>query len=387
MAAYGSAGQFDDLERWGRYITATNHLTEDPKFQLPAAMAAVHAMIAYGSAGRFADLERWGVTLTCNADRFPMGREIQMRMARAAVNAIHHYASARKFDELKQWEAAINVTASRFSDDCEIQLEFSKAAVTGIAHYGSAHMFDDLNRWGKALTATFHRFAMDHKIGLRMAKGAVNAINAYGSVQQFHDLELWGASLRAVADRFPQAREIQRIVVDGAVRAIYHYGSAQKSDGLDRWKPIAFSAIRRSDATTDFINSVIGSAAGLAEKSSPAAAALFDILNDYWPGFLIAFSDGSHVPLCLLPWPQRRAGTHQDREALTKAHGFASRLFSGTITIPPAEAAPLLRELWLLRMYLPDRGDALVPHLAASELQDLVAEAARDPWRSPGAST
>jgi hypothetical protein len=38
-------------------------------------------------------------------------------------------------------------------------------------------------------------------------------------------------------------------------------------------------------------------------------------------------------------------------------------------------------------MYMPDRGDGLVPLLGQLDLDDLVAEAARDPWRRASEKT
>lgn len=129
----------------------------------------------------------------------------------------------------------------------------------------------------------------------------------------------------------------------------------------------------------------IALALGLADRPPDATTSLLAILAAYWPGFHIDLPDEQNTRICLFATVS---------EENTSAHHATlvevSRLFSllaDTPTASATEATQILRELWPLRMYLADRGDSLVPALEMCHLDDLVAEAARDPWRSPGAST
>ena len=171
-------------------------------------------------------------------------------------------------------------------------------------------------------------------------------------------------------------------MAQAAVNAIAHYGTAQRFEDLERWKPIAARAIAASAVTTDFISTCLGFVGNLVGTAPPAATVLLAVLTEYWPGFIVPIQDRP-IPLCALA-----QGECADprRETLAKAYALITRLEDGSVSTI-AEATAILQELWPLRMYLPDRGDSLVPALALCKLDDLVAEAARDPWRSPGAST
>ena len=94
ISRYGSAGRFDDLERWGGRLI---RLAEAPAFaadreiRLREAMGAVNAISDYGNAGRFDDLERWGGRLIrlAEAPAFAADREIRLQEAGGANNALN----------------------------------------------------------------------------------------------------------------------------------------------------------------------------------------------------------------------------------------------------------------------------------------------------------
>ena len=192
----------------------------------------------------------------------------------------------------------------------------------------------------------------------------------------------WASTLSVTAERFPEDREIQLMLAQAAFNAISDYGTAQKFDDLKRWKPIAARAIAASAVTTDFMGTCLGIVGNLVGIAPPAAMMLVDILVEYWPGYLLPAHEGRLTPLCAVVQGERAS---RDLKTLAKAYDLIGGLQDGSISTI-ADATPVLRELWPLRMYLPDRGDGLVPLLSAYQLVDLVAEAARDPWRSPGAS-
>ena len=244
MVHYGSAGRFDDLERWGGRLI---RLAEAPAFaadreiRLREASGAFHAISHYGSAGRFDDLERWGGRLIrlAEAPAFAADREIRLREASGAFHAISHYGSAGRFDDLERWGGQLIrlAEAPAFAADREIRLQEAMGAVNAMVHYGSAGRFDDLERWGGRLIrlAEAPAFAADREIRLREAMGAYNAITHYGSAGRFDDLERWGGQLIRLAEAFAADREIRLREAMGAVNAISRYGSAGRFDDLERW--------------------------------------------------------------------------------------------------------------------------------------------------------
>lgn len=251
------------------------------------------------------------------------------------------------------------------------------AIVDGLVSLGAQAIACPISQWDD-LT---HKLSWETRFGHRIASEAtVDIIAFYGQAQKFDDLERWASKLTAIAERFPDDRDIQLESAKAAVNAISGYGRAQRVDDLKRWKPIAARAIAAGAVTADIFHAFFGIAANLVSAAPPAGTMLIDILVGYWPGYLLPTKDGRQSPLCAELQEER------DLETLAKAYELMGLLLDGSLT-RLAEATTVLRQLWPLRMYLPDRGDGLVPLLSAYQLDDLVAEAARDPWRSPGAST
>ncbi|MFM7520060.1 MAG: hypothetical protein ACKO9B_06275, partial [Planctomycetota bacterium] len=164
-----------------------------------------------------------------------------------------------------------------------------------------------------------------------------------------------------------------------AFNAISGYGAAQRFEDLERWSAIASGAIRQSRITSNWMNQALGMAIQLMDIAPPAGSAIGSILVDYWPGFIVTLANDQQAPICLLL--QSQSGDEKYRESLSKAYKLRQRLIGESVS-SFADAVPILRELWPLRMYLHDRGDSLVPVLAHCQLHDLVAEALRDPWRT-----
>jgi hypothetical protein len=350
-----------------------------------AAVAAFNAITSYGQAGRFDELERWGEVVDAVVVRFPADAAIGLEQAQAAFNAITGYGRAGRFDELERWGEVLAAAFARFPADAAIGLEQAKAASNAITVYGQAERFDELERWGEVVEAVVVRFPADAAIGLVQARAAVNAISYYGQAGRFDELERWGEILAAAVARFPADAAIGLEQAQAAFSAISCYGKAGRFDELERWCATIESALARSDVTPELFRQTLGMTIQLFNTNKPVTAAPFMAVARYWPGYVMNTANGN-VVLCQLMAVIDKAACdlHLSRLARTYEiyNAFARNQYS---SIEAAQAA--MRELWPLRMYMPDRGDGLVPLLGQLDLDDLVAEAARDPWRRASEKT
>ena len=185
----------------------------DPFIRLCEAMAAGNAVNAYGTAGRWDDLERWGKRLTdlADAETFSADPAIRLREAMAAVNAVDVYGTAGRWDDLERWGKRLTdlADAEPFRADAAIRLRQAMAAVNAVlafmARPDAGTIFE---RWGKRLTdlADAEPFRADAAIRLREAMAAFNAVTAYGTAGRWDDLERWGKRLTDLADAEPLPR-------------------------------------------------------------------------------------------------------------------------------------------------------------------------------------
>ena len=75
MNRYGSAQQWDELERWGdvlRGLAENEKWRDNGEIQLELAKGAFNAMCGYGTAQQWEQLERWGGRLQHSLSRAPM---------------------------------------------------------------------------------------------------------------------------------------------------------------------------------------------------------------------------------------------------------------------------------------------------------------------------
>ncbi|MEW4531508.1 hypothetical protein, partial [Maioricimonas sp. JC845] len=238
-------------------------------------------------------------------------------------------------------------------------------------------------------------------IQLELAKGAVNAMLAYGNAGRFDDLEAWGALLREQAGRFPCDAGIQLQLVRGVFNAIAAYGNAGRFDALEAWgKPLRDSLLYLE--VKHIWTLAAWSLRQLQDAVAPAPGVLtlVSALVESWPGYQFETSvDGKTLsaPIAMFAL-QILAGVQATGEAarlvrrcrdriepLARLVDEKRRLYLETLQeIREKDKLfdrAVVADLWEHRMYLPDRGDILVPLLEALGMKDQLAEAAADPWR------
>ena len=229
------------------------------------------------------------------------------------------------------------------------------------------------------------RFPADAAIGLMEAQAALNAIIYYGSARRFDELERWGDVLAAAFASFPADAAIGLTQAKAAVAAISYYCKAGRFDDFERWCATFESALARSDITPELFGQIFGMTIRLHNPNKRITAAPFMAVARYWPGYVVNTAKGNAV-LCRLMAEIDQAASDLHLSRLARIYeiynAFARNQFA---SIEAAQVA--MRELWQLRMYLPDRGDGLVPLLGQLGLDDLVAEASRDPWRRASEKT
>jgi len=382
IGGYGTAGQIDKLEPWGERLNEVAESNpESSEIQQALAHGAMFAIDGYGKAGQFDDLERWGKLLQDVAESNSENGELQLELAQGAFNAITYYIMAGQLDRLERWGELLNEVAESNPESSEIQLALAHGAMLAIGGYRKAGHLDDLERWGELLQYVAESNPENGELQLELAKGAFNAIAVYGMAGQFGDLERWGKLLQHVAESRPESGEIQLELARGAINAIAFYGTAGQFDDLKRWARLLAEVLPLSamDATT--MQAVADFSIMHLSQYSPVAIRLLQILNSYWPGFQLTLPDQQTVPLCLAVgdlFSEKRQKT--DKKNLKRCNGLMNSIQSAQFKSEPA-LTKAVAKLWPLRMYLPDRGDSLLPLLQQLQMTKKLEEAYSDPWR------
>jgi hypothetical protein len=258
---------------------------------------------------------------------------------------------------------------------------FAKIAVNVINYYGTAQRFADLEHWGQLLQRVATDNPTHSEIQLELAQGAVNAIIHYGPAQRYADLERWGQLLQGVATDNPTHSEIQLELAQGAVSSMLCYGSSGQLGECERWTALFAQALPRSSVDPGTMQAMVNIAFSLLDEHPTVATSLHQIFNRYWPGCLRNLPNQQSAPLCLVVSEQFSEDQQQaDKTNLQRCYELANDIQTGkydsTATLTQAVA-----ELWPLRMYLPDRGDSLVPLLQQLQMEKQLQEAKSDPWR------
>ncbi|MEN9666683.1 MAG: hypothetical protein RLZZ326_3046 [Planctomycetota bacterium] len=278
-------------------------------------------------------------------------------------------------------ELAFNLAWATISRESRTKLMIAELTVNILADYGRASRMDEIERWAAAMQQAARTDFEVIEIQLRLANAAFNTITVYGTARQFPDLERWGATLTNLASAHPEAAEIQLRLAEAAVNAITVYGTAGQFPDLERWGATLAAALAQSPVTPDFMGQALATAGSLLQRCPEGGARLLTVLTSYWPGYVLNLAEDQRAPLCIvLADGLSDSAAQHHRELLAKAYSLLKPFTNGDVQTITA-AVPLLRELWPLRMYLSDRGDGLVPMLGKCGLDDLVAEAAWDPWR------
>ncbi len=386
IGAYGKAMRFIELERWGTALRlSVDHSRHKRDVNLSLVQAAVNAVNAYGNAGWFDSLEQWAETGRHVAEDYSNDREIQIAWKKLVFNIITDYGAADDFSSLERWADILLDDTSPRRDDRDTHLLVAKAAVNAILAYSISERISDATRWVELLRAECGPFADDEELQLALTKGIANGIKAFREATEVSTITNWMQHIQSVASRYPANKDLQLQAFKAAFHAVAAYGNSGHLVEMHRWATFSSQAITRSEMTPELMNEGIALAFWFTERAPDAAKTILAILADYWPGFLIDLPNEQHTRICFLSMVSEKI-TSEYRDTMDEV----ARLF----TLLTAESAASgtastqsLRKLWTLRMYLADRGDSLVPALALCQLDDLVAEAARDPWRSPGAST
>ncbi|WP_343561523.1 hypothetical protein [Kiloniella sp. b19] len=236
MLHYGTLGQFEAMEEWGKHISElARNLPEDQQIQHELAMATVNATSTYGTMGQFEAMEEWGNAIKELARKWPEDQDIQHELAIAAVNAMGHYGTASQFDGLEDWSQQMEELAEQWPEDQPIQLQLARGAVNAIHDYGEANQLDTLEEWCARMEELAEKWPDDPAIQLRLAMAAVNATSTYGNLGQFEAMENWGNRMKALAEQWPQDRQIQLRHARTAANAINAYGDSGQFDALEDW--------------------------------------------------------------------------------------------------------------------------------------------------------
>ncbi len=388
IAAYGKADRFSDLERWGLALRlSADRYHQNRDLALSLTEACVNAVAAYGTAERFDDLERWantgcGVATNLN---YSSDRDIQHAWLKSIFNIITDYGTSERFVELEHWANFLRDEAKRNPHDRDIQVLVAQASVNTIKAYGNRGRDSGVRRWADVLRVARNHHPNDKDIQLAFVRGIANVIGALREAENPHIIADWMQQLFSVSSRNSENSDFQLEAFKGAFHTVAAFGISGYPKAMHRWAAVASKALARSGMTSELMYGGIGLVFRLADKSPDVAATMLCILADYWPGFRIHLPNEQHTRICFLPIvTERKTSAYRDRlDEVARLFSLLTDEYAASGT----DSTQRLRKLWTLRMYLPDRGDSIIPMLEQCQLDDLVAEAARDPWRSPGAST
>jgi hypothetical protein len=363
LSQHGEAGQWDELERWGRLLRelAESHRGHE-EIQLRLANGAFNAINDYGRAERWDELERWGRLLRELAESHRGHEEIQLELANGAVNAINDYGRAERWDELERWGRLLRELAESHRGHEEIQLRLAKGAFNAINDYGRAERWDELERWGRLLRELAESHRGHEEIQLELAKGAVNAINYYGRAERWDELERWGRLLRELAESHRGHEEIQLRLAKGAVVVLVMHvdlGPASR----DQWLDLLAVALSQSKPDASAFGTLVGFVLGLLTDERPIVRALLVRLTTYWPGFEVRDQTGSR-PLVALVAELPNLDDVQRRELADLAEKQAQFVEECRVSLRGLQEGrstdrDVAARLWQDRRFLPDRGQSL----------------------------
>lgn len=329
---------------WGeelREIAGNNEHDLEIQIQLTTTASILIKLLR--EAGEWERLDHWGEVLIRLAQVFPQNLEIQRRLAQGACQAIRAYSLTvdlrkKKFDH---WIDTLLEVVRANPEHPEIQLELSRASSIVIHSYG----------W---------------------------ISKAWSRVAQ------WGAEMQRVQRQNLQHVEIQSGILQGLVAIVQNYGMAKMFKDIEPWVDFLAEMLPAAPVTEMEYSNSWASCLSACWSDMEITRRLASTIINYWPGYH-SKSVQPDLPICL---SYAEMLSEQDRELhrvrFTRKSELAGQLrqvLLGATSMDWEEVVVLVAELWDLRMYLADRGDALVPVLEQFQMEEKLHQASTDPWR------
>lgn len=163
-------------------------------------------MHAYGLAGDFANMERHGRNLTalCRLPKTEGNRAIALIEANASRRSAFLYGKAGQIDDADRWSRHLiqQVHSSEFKEEIDFKTEIGKAAVNAIVDFGNADRPVDVRFWADQIVSCIQTASEKDDPELRMveARGCVNAVVAFRRIDDLANLQFWAARMIAIAD-------------------------------------------------------------------------------------------------------------------------------------------------------------------------------------------
>lgn len=355
----------------------------------PRALARSAARRAYDCAlaDDWKGAGHWGEELREIAGNNEHDLEIQIQLATTASILIKFLREAGDWERLEHWGEALLLVARAFPQIPEIQLRLAQGAYQAIRQYslsadGQKKKFD---HWTDILLEVARANPEHPEIQLELSRASSSVIQNYGWISKdWSRVAQWGAEMQRVQRQNLQHVEIQSCILQGLVAIVQNYSMAKMFREIEPWVNFLAEMLPVAPVTEKEYSNLWASCLSACWSDMEITRRLASTIVNYWPGYHCK-SVQPDLPIFLA---YAELLSEQDRELhrvrFTRKSELAGQLrqvLLGATSMDWEEVVVLVAELWDLRLYLADRGDALIPVLEQFKMEEQLHQASTDPWR------